>query len=247
MILFKFPQKKIVLDCFTHLEHVLTTAPIVPATKLLPEWWKALPRTYTTPQGEHSTMRSCVGMTDYYKASIVMPLWSDMRINIKSPTEYNWKFSDGLSNAVYHEVDKQAAGFLPEYAHIKITSPWYLKTKENIQWVWSHPTYAFPNSHEIATLPGVVNYKHQSTSNINIFVFAKKEQTIFIPQGQPLVHMIPMSDRKVKIVRHLIDEKEAHRMNLNDCPITFIRKYQRLVTLKEQFKDCPFHDNTKGK
>jgi hypothetical protein len=246
MILFKFPQKKIVLDCFTTKVHVLETAPIVPAIKLMPEWWKQLPNSIFMEGtlGEMSTMRSCVGMTDYYKKSIAIPMWSDLRINIESSTSYGWQFSDPLSQAQYHDMKKQATGFLDGYAHVKLVAPWYLKTKEDVSWVWSHPAYSFPDSHNIVPLPGVVNFLHQRALNANMLFFAEKPKTIFIPQGQTLAHLIPMSDRKVEIVRHLVNEKEYERIASISTPITFMKKYENNIKRKEQFKDCPFHNHT---
>lgn len=247
-MLFKFPQKKIVLDCFTTYEHILETAPIVPAMKLIPDWWKELPNGYRDNEGRIlPTMRSCVGMVDYYKKSIVMPLWSDLLIKVRSATDYNWAFSDEFSEASYHPLEKQAAGFLANYAHIKLESPWRLKCKEDIQWIWSHPAYSFSDNHHTVSLPGIVSYKKQHGTNVNILIHAEKEKEIFIPQGQPLIHMTPMSDRKIEIVRHLVNEREYSRITQNSRSISFLRKYDVFNKRLEQFKDCPFHNHIKGK
>ena len=248
MILFKFPQKKIVLDCFTYLEQVIETAPIVPAMKIMPDWWKELPNSYLKPSGvETPTMKSCAGMVDYYKKSIVIPLWSEMYIHVRSDTDYNWVFSDGSSSASIHDVKQQAAGFLNNYAHIKMLNPWLLQTKESINWVWSHPVYAFPNSHNIVSLPAVTNFFDQASSHINIMIAAKEELKVTLPQGQPLAHITPMSDRKIEVVRHLITQQEFSRRNDCGVPITFLRKHDSIIKRKEQFSDCPFHNHLKGK
>jgi len=243
MILFKFPKKKIVLDCFTPFEHILTTAPIVPAMKLIPEWWKSLPNYYFDQSSpvEVSTMRNCVGMVDYYKTSIVIPLWSDLLIDITSCNEYRWFFSDGMSNAGNHNLKNQATGFLNNYAHIKLDTPWRFKTKEKINWVWSHPTYSFPNSHNMVSLPGVVNYFEQRGVNINLLFFAEKKIKILIPQGHPMVHITPMSDRKVEIVRHLVTKEEYSRIASIGTRITFKKKYESNKKRQMQFKNCPYH------
>jgi hypothetical protein len=249
MILFKFPKKKITLDCFTSEAHILRTAPIVPAIKLIPEWWKKLPNSYykNNEFSPSSTMKHCIGMVDYYKKSIVLPLWSDLAINIKSSREYYWQFSDRYSTAVQHNMEKQATGFLNGYSHIKLITPWAFKTKENISWVWSHPTYSYPNSHEVVSLPAVVNHLYMHGTNINLLFSANTPKTIIIPQGQPLVHIIPMSDRKVEIVRHLVSEAEYKKIKSVSTHITFLDKYIKTLDRIKQFKNCPFHNHIEGK
>ena len=245
-MIFKFPKKKIVLDCFTYYDHILTTAPIVPAMKLIPEWWKNLPNYFYDEHSktERSTMRHCAGMVDYYKTSIVIPLWSDLLIDIKSCNQYKWSYSDGMSRAFNHDITNQATGFLNNYAHIKLETPWVFKTKENIKWVWSHPTYSFPNSHNIVSLPGVVNYFEQRSTNINLLFFAEKEIKILIPQNHPMVHITPMSDRKVEIVRHLISKQEFGRLSSAATDITFKQKYETIKKRQKQFENCPYHNKT---
>jgi len=250
-MLFKFPQKKIVLDCFTTNEHILKTAPIVPAVKLMPDWWKNLPKSYQG-EGEGSffpkpTMKHCIGMVDYYTKSIVMPLWSDLAINIKSQTEYEWQFSDLFSTASPHNISQQASGFLSGYAHIKLNSPWIFNTKEHISWVWSHPVYSYPNSNSVVCFPAVLDYRMQHGTNINLLVNTDTPKTIIIPQGQPMVHMTPMSDRKVEIVRHLISKEELAQKTSDSTPITFLSKYRKIIDRTEQFSDCPYHNHSERK
>jgi len=243
MMLFKFPKKKIVLDCFTHLEHILTTAPIVPAMKLIPEWWKGLPNYHFDEHSaaERSTMKSCAGMVDYYKTSIVIPLWSDLAVDLISCDQYKWTYADTMSSVNHHNLKDQATGFLNNYVHIKLKSPWLFKTKEKINWVWSHPTYSFPNSHNIVSLPGVVNYFDQRGTNINLLFFAENKTKILIPQGHPMVHMTPMSDRKVEIIRHLVSYQEFAKIGNIGTPITFKQKYENIKKRRTQFEDCPYH------
>jgi hypothetical protein len=248
-MIFKFPKKKIVLDCFTTKEGVLATAPIVPAIKLIPDWWKKLPQSYKEfdfiPTG---TMKNCTGMVEYYKKSIVLPLWSDLIVEINSPSEYRWQFADRSSSVNSHNMDKQATDFLKNYIHLKLISPWFFKTKESINWVWSHPAYSYPNSNSVVSLPAVVNYSQQNTSNINLLFDSGSPKTVVIGHGQPMVHITPMSDRKVEICRHLISEKEWLQLkDLNNNPICFVNSYIKRMNKKEQFKNCPYNNHPEGK
>ena len=246
-MIFKFPKKKIVLNCFTHHEYIARTAPIVPAIKLIPEWWKELPSSfYDNSFFPSPTMKHCVGMVDYYKKSIIIPLWSELALNVEADGTYRWQFSDGETEGETHNTTKQAFGFLNGYAHLKIKSPWLLQTKEDIDWVWSHPTYSYPNSHNIVSLPAIVKYTTQHATNINMLIYRGVVGVTTIPQGQPMAFLTPMSDRKVEIARHVISKEEWNKKYGMANQISFVNKYKNVVDRVKQFSDCPFHNHTKG-
>jgi len=236
-MIFKFPKKKITLDCFTTKAYVIECAPIVPAIKLVPDWWKNIPNqdaVYTL------TMRHCAGMVDYYKKSVAIPLWASMAITVGEDKHYSWMFSDHTTEAVVHDTKIQAPNFLNDYGHLKITSPWLLKCKEDINWVWSHPTYDYANNNQINSFPAITNFYYQHQTHINTMVSLEKPQTIVIPQGQILTMLTPMSDRKVEVIRHLVSDDEYKRLQNRNLPTLFKNSYANYVARINQFKDCPY-------
>lgn len=240
-MLFKFPQKKIVLDCFTNNELIAKTAPIVPAMKLIPDWWKTLPSDY--PHWDRpfnvSTMKHCVGMIDYYRKSIAIPFWTDLNVEV-TDTTYEWKFSDGMSKIEIHDISKQATGFLNDAVHIKIIAPWMFKTKESVSWVWSCPTYEYAKAMDVTHLPGIVDFQHQHGVNIN-FLLQRKLHRYEFKQGRPATLLTPMSDRKIEIVRHVVSKAEFNRLSDLHVGLTFRDKYLNIKKRTEQFADCPYH------
>lgn len=242
-MLFKFPQKKIVLDCFTDQEYLLKSAPIEHALRLAPEWWKVLPAAYSTPKslGPKATMKKCAGFKDYYAKAIALPMWSDLLIQVNKDRSYQWQYSDRISDVQLHDTKTQAPGFLPDYGHMKLVSPWFLRTNESIGWVWTHPAYNFKDSNDLVSLPAVVDYQYQHGTGINLMVNLREPKQILIPHGQPMVLMLPMSDRKVKIERHLVSPEELTRIKSIHAHITFLDKYKNFKNRAEQFKKCPFH------
>ena len=97
-----FTQPKIHLDAFTDLRYVVENAPVVNGIEAIPHWWKSLPKDtgqffFPTP-----TMKTCIGMHDYYRKSICMPLWSDLCVSVGQNGTYNWQFSDSRSKAEIH-------------------------------------------------------------------------------------------------------------------------------------------------
>jgi hypothetical protein len=243
-MLFKFPQKKIILDCFTDKEYVLESAPIVSAMKHTPDWWKDLPVSYMEnnhyPKG---TMKNCIGFTNYYKHSFVLPLWSDLAIKITEDKNYFWQFSDQITSANVHNIQKQATNLLNNFGHIKIDSPWLFKEKQGIKFIWSHPTYNYENSNDVVSFPAIIDYKNQHGTNINLMVNLENSKNILIPHGQPMAFITPMTENKVEIVRHLISTEEMNKIAIAHIPITFIKRYSESIKKKSKFKTCPFHRN----
>lgn len=240
--MFLFKKKDIVLDCFTKNEGIIKTAPIVPAIKNTPEWWRDLPAYTEAPDVNYPvhTMKHCTGVVDYYAKSIALPLWSELQIEIDERNLYNWQFADMETVAHPHHANIQAPGFLSDYGHIKIISPWLFKTKEEISWVWSHPVYNFPDSNDIVSMPAVVNYKWQRSTNLNVFVNLKQPKKITLKPGQTMALMTPMSDRKVKVVRHLVSKEEFEQLFTGNRVFTFYNTYNSRKNLVEKFKECPF-------
>ena len=238
-MLFKFLKKKIVLDCFTAEPYVIRYAPILPAVRYIPDWWKALPKDYFSDI-KLINMRHCAGMTEYYKQSVALPLWCDLSINVNNDKSINWQFSDNTTNAIHHSKI-QYDGFLENYTHIKIESPWFFRSEKNVNWVWSHPVYNYKHNDDAVSVPGITNFYYQHAANINLFIRTEKERHILIPHNTPMALLTPMSDRKVKIVRHLVDKKEMERFGRKSILIKFKAKYKTVVKNTDKFLDCPFH------
>jgi hypothetical protein len=239
-MIFLFPKKSIVLDCFTFDELILQTAPITSAIKHTPDWWRKLPSSVKHTDGFTftSTMKNCVGMTDYYKDSVAIPLWSSLQLEVKG-TQYRWQFSDGRTNANIHPKS-QSAGLLPNHGNMKIISVWHLKTQEDVNWVWSQPLYSFEEPiSDLKIMPGIFNFKFQKSTNINIMIPLNQEKIYTINQGQVLVHLTPMTDKKIKIKRHLISKQEFDSMSQQQ--ITFVNSYRNIIKQKQKFADCPYY------
>jgi len=240
-MIFLFSKKKIVLDCFTSDEQLLQTAPVTSAIKQIPTWWKTLPvsRFVGNDFFPHPTMKNCVGVVDYYKNSVALPMWSDLAIKV-ADSNYSWQYADRKSVAEIQDLGAEATGFLPSYGNLKLISPWAFKTKEDVSWVCSQPIYNF-SMHNVGVIvaPGVLNFLHQHYTNINMMFPKTKNGLHTFEHGQVMMHLTPMSDRRIEIVRHLVSEVELSR--LLDKPISFLKNYSKLIEKKHKFSDCAYH------
>lgn len=214
---FFFKPKTIHVDCFTKSNLVYTFAPIVPAIKKIPQWWKRLPHYKEVDSYQHTSMKQCSGILDLYKVGIMLPLWSDLEITTFPNGELAYQFSDKASSCEFHDPS-QRGEFASEqnYIHIKISSPWIFSSKEDVNWIVMDSFWDNINLLNYKTCTGVLNFKYQSATSINLFVQkSSKVEKFLIPHGRPMIHLVPIDNRQVKIHNHLIDSFEYQKRFIN--------------------------------
>jgi len=233
-----FSRGTVTLDCYTTDPYIYASAKIESGTKFYPEWWKKLPTSNKNWQ-EHflkdfhpsslagtNSMRSCIGFMNVYKNSFVLPMWSDLRLAVSSWEKMqigfpgvSYQYADFSSNIETHPVSEHGNHFPEEkYQHVKLDSPWELLCDADIQWAWMPPVWHFMNELEdITIVNGVLDYFHQTTTNVNMFVKRpKKEESFFeIPYGTPLCHIIPLTERTIKLRHHLVTQSELMQIKAN--------------------------------
>lgn len=239
-----FRRSKIHLDAFTYRRDVIEYAPVVNGINVIPNWWRELPKTSTNSENGFSpmaTMKTCVGMYEYYAKSVAMPLWTDLCINVAENRTYEWQFSDFHTKAVIHDA-KQYAGFLKgnEFGHIKIESPWLLSTKADIDWLMTDPVYNHKVHRDYLVAQGMLNFSKQTGANVQLFVDTSSPRTYMIPFGS-LFLFTPLSDKKVVVHRQLITREEFDSKSALSTPITFINKYKN----QRRIPKCPYKDSYK--
>ena len=238
-----FRRSKIYLDAFTCRQEVIEYAPVVNASKVIPDWWKQLPKVLSSgtffPQ---PTMKTCVGMYDYYNKSIVLPLWCDLQINCGNNGAYNWQFSDGASKAEPH-TSNQFHGFVDDtkYVNLKLCSPWSFKTKTSLDWLVTDPAYNRQEHKNYFLAQGLLNFKHQVATNLQLFLDISTPKNYVIPFGTTFL-FTPLTDKKVVVRRHLVTELEFNRTrDAGSSFITFTNNYQE----RKAISICPYKDKTK--
>ena len=94
---------------------------------------------------------------------------------------------------------------------------------------------------DVKVLPAVINYYNQTTTSINMMVPLSKDKNYTLHHGQVLVHLTPMFDNKVDVVRHLVSQQEYERMKSAQHTPTFLNKYMQINVAKKKFLDCPYY------
>ena len=211
-MIFLFKKKPVVLYCVTARPELLEYAPVCRVSKTLPKWWKDLSPVVREPGQIHevSTMKHCVGFTNLYKTGAVIPMWADLALEIGpiGTTSYKYQYSDGQSEIHTHGPHQHNAHYLPtEYQHLKLLSPWVFSCDEKIDFLMMEPSWSFIKFKTLRLLPGQIDYYNQPGTHINLMAQRTTEaQQIMIPFLEPLCHVIPLTNRPLKII--LSDDKK---------------------------------------
>jgi hypothetical protein len=251
--MFNFFKKDLVLHCYTADASVYNYAPIQKAANFLPEWWRKLPKLVPDTGKKRvvpiSTMKHCAGFTGIYSKGFILPLWCDLNLiigglqdpDIPGQDEYYYQFSDLRSEIMTH-LEEQHVGVYPTnaYQHLKIMSPWVIRCEEDIDFAVIQPTWNFNTPEYMFIPPGTLNFKHQTNTHINFFWKRDKEQKLHnLTFGQPLMHFIPLTERKIQLQHHLVSVEELNRVISINTATSFTNKYKRNINRLKK-NNCPY-------
>ena len=236
-------RSEIVLDCFTYDYNAYNCFKIDQAQKFIPKWWKDLPSDVTIENQFVSeipapTMKGCTGFIDFYKNGFIIPLWTDIIINT-TESNYSYQCADNKSTILNHDATQynNTFNFL---LHLKLILVWTIKCKEAIDFMWTSPFWSNSDDENVFNnlfiVPGVLNFKYQTTANVNMFI-PKKPNRIFLEAGKPLVHLFPKTEKNITLRHHHVSIVEFEKTRSN----SFAFKLGELKRKKfMQPQTCPF-------
>jgi hypothetical protein len=235
---------EITIDCFTAHRMIFEVTPIVHAYKATPEWWDNLRKPEGNPYRivnnrafNNANMKTCSGFLELYKRGIVLENWSDRIIKIANNRMDTWASFD--TGCDIHDKQLYGEGF-KNYFHLKLTSPWFFKEKTGVKFVFLGAEWNLEDFY-FRVLPGVVDYKLNSSTHINMMIPNYTSEFI-IPIGLPLAIMVPLSEKKVKIRQHLVSEYEWKKMSFHSQTSFYgWRKFVQLDKRNQKRESkCPF-------
>jgi len=235
-----FSRKTLVLNFYTDRKEVFDLAKPIKASKAFPDWWKDLPKEMPgDPITPMSTMKRCIGFTELYNNGFILPMWSDLNIDVGpiGTTGARWCYADMKSGAGNHPAE-QRGNYLPDtqYQHLKLTSPWHAVCDEDVKWAYFQPTWNFNNPETLVIPPAVIDFKYQTNLNVNLFLVrtdqAKMHNFLF---GQPMAHIVPLTERPVEYRFNLVTKEELD--GLRTPSLWFTNKYTNFKTAAGK---CPF-------
>lgn len=244
-MLFKFLEKKVVLNCFVHEKYsaLVDLLPIQPAHRFIPDWYKSLP----TPHFNQSTMnrnlniKSCLGFLNMFRTGYMIPMWSDLAINVDKVSNeliYKYTFSDGKSILNTH-ADEHAGNFYTDHFKFKLLSPWFIECDNDIKFILTDCLWNSTDERDYVVPTGITRFNKYDNLSTNIFMLVKKQkQRIFINAGQPMIHIIPMTERNTRLQFEVLSDKQFNKKsNALSSSMTFCRKAINAKRLSES--KCP--------
>lgn len=241
-MLFNFKPKPLVLDCFVSEEqsHVYEYAPIKTAAHFYPEWWKSADRASIdwTQANLTQSIKNCAGIQDHYQHGVIMPMWCELAIVTNGAGGIVSQFSDQVSSNDYQGVELRA-GFRAKQINMKITSPWRFRSTAGVYWHYLPVYWDQHQSTPWHVLPATVEFNTNHVTNCNLLVDSAAGSSM-IKHGQPLAHIVPLSERPLEVRNHLVTAGEYARLTNRARPLSFINKYRTQLRLDQ----CPFKTST---
>ena len=253
--MFWFKRKEIVVDLFTPFQSVADEYPIELTRNFTPKWFKGAKPSYLVDDFKpHPTLKGCAGMLDLWQKGFIIPLWTDCVVKVNEVNQedgdasFEWQTADTRTTPIAHHHNQWSMFANPKkHAHFKFGDCWAMKTKENIKWHWSAPYWHQGLDLDYTTPPALLNgYDTSMTLNIQLMLKVDKPKVIEFTAGDPMVQMIPLSDRNIKIKTHVVDHKEFINLASEATGIglsKFVNGYKTSVknTKKRKKSKCPFH------
>ena len=261
---FWFKKKKIILDCFTDNRFAYEYCKIAPAIHYYPEWYEDLPAFITPKKIMQNTpsLRHCVGFTELYKKSFIIPYWTTSTILVdKVNKTIRTKSIDQDTLFSDHDLN-QINGFCNQPAnnttvgHLKFLSPWWIKSNKFVQFTWHNCTWGMDKLYDLLALPAVIDFKYNRSTEINMVLdFNTAKDTMMYEPGTPLVMLTPLTDESIEIRTHYVNDSKINISRLRTFqldPLTdnrrklyqlkkkFINKVDKINEIEENDKKCPF-------
>lgn len=190
---------KTVIKAYTTDPGIKELFPIVPASSVLPKWYKKMPTQFekhsncpfkNSMSNLSGTMKTCHGISSILHRGFIMPMWEDISIGIYPDGTYTVATTGGSLQVDRHD-NRQAPEEYADYIFLKIPSPWFMRGNADL--LFLPTTYHNGFDPELFRPYGVTPIKYVESSN---FFFAAKVKDepyeVFIKAGTPLWHIIPL-------------------------------------------------------
>jgi hypothetical protein len=213
-------NKTLDVHLFTVREDVFYNAQPKKASFFVPEWFKKLPKASfdddpNAPLLLKKNIKTCPAFTTLYSSGFIIPLWSDLNIEVNGDI-CRYQFIDNESQVAFHSP-KQIDG--SEFAHthiqMKLMSPWFMQTSEEVNMLFTAPTWNNFGHGDIVVAPGAFSSTRDPIgTNINLFLKRPSQRCIYqLFFNQPMLHIIPLTEKKIKLHHHLISQKELESLH----------------------------------
>lgn len=256
--MFIFKRSTVIVDMFIDDPMIAETTPALPANRFFPQWIKDMPVEKTQPVVIQSgsqqiiqprptlTIKGCSGVHNYFSHGIIIPLWTDLSMSVYPDGRFSYVNPEGEFKVESHWPG-QWEGF-EGYAHMKYVVPWLAKEKTGINFLVQKPVWTVNNNpiwiSKMVGAGGITNLRDQHSVHLNIMhEIPAQRQDFFLKLGTPLVHLIPLTEKKVQVKTHVVSKKELTDMWNSTGVKSFTHAMKKRLQITKALKDtskCPF-------
>lgn len=206
------------IEFYTAPQHafLLEAAPPVPANQALPRWYRDTEPHYRKQTQfqvyppelrlrQNATVKSCPGIRDYLSGGYVLPLWADFAITFDE-AGYRWEAPHPDFTIDKHDPDQYANMPKPGFpVALKFMSPWFCRTPPGYSVRFLPLLYHFEQLWW--AMPGVIHTDVLHATHVNTIFHVPKGQ-IVLPQGTPLVHIVPFRRERYDLELHVASKED---------------------------------------
>ena len=202
----------------------------VAANKTFPSFYKSL-KPQTNESVTSGTAKRCIPFLEAASAGYIIPLWADLEV-IADNGQIHLTFPDGLpmgDSLGQHDIE-QLKGYPLEgkpygSSLLKFINPWTIQTPEGYSCMFMSPMNHFETRFKI--IDGVVDTDSYYNEVNFPFVWTGGDGFFFIPQGTPLVQVVPFKRQETAISVEELD-LEHHRLTESRINTKLFNKYRQL-------------------
>lgn len=195
---------------------LLENLPPVEGKKSMPEWFsntKSYGGDWDITSGAKGlcplkgpTMKRCPVLNEYFQTGVTVPLWTDIDFYVDCKEKsIEWRYSN-----TYHDLElisshspEQYPELAGDYIQIKFINPWIAQCNTDISWLITRPAYSNLefDKHGIIFCDGVVNFKRNFSTHVNLFFPIKTENySVSFKAGTPFQKLIPLYNKPINII-----------------------------------------------
>ena len=151
---------------------------------------------------------SCFGLIEMQKRSLTLKAWQQIDV-IQDQDQINFE----PTNGVYFRSEVhtyQTCGFAEKenIEVIKITPPIAITCNESMNFLYTASPFAY---HPLNIISGINNLKYNCQTNFFIYFEKSKKLNYTIKALSPLIHIVPLSDRPIKL-NYIYNWKETTKI-----------------------------------
>jgi len=216
------------IEFFNSDPSIIDNYPIIESKNLKLNWVNRAKENYKNlvKQGINNEpgfkhLSKCPGIFDLFKYGYIIPLHKDFIIKPKEPKEkyegfevtFPSKTENSMEGTDKFYIDKQEADLVanPPWAAnfiVKINTGWNVIAPKGIKFLLL--PIAYPDTYIFTSTIGILD--PTISTQINFQMYWNTEETVIIRAGAPLGHLIPLSEKKYKMVQRLANQKDRHWM-----------------------------------